>query len=590
MRILLLFAVTILTASAQDGAAIYKQHCAGCHDTPAARVPPLSALRAMDAAAIIRSLETGVMKTQAAGLTSNERYAVVAYLATPAKPVAPPSTAATCNAPPQPSFDGPRWSGWGAGLANTRFQDSAAAGMTASDVPKLKLKWAFGLGAGTAVHSQPAVAGGRIFVANLTGDVYSLDANTGCVRWTFTAAAPVRSGTVLAGSSLFFGDQQANAYAVNATTGALLWKVHVDGHFAALITGTPQVHGEVVYVPVSSFEEALPASPKYECCTFRGSVVALEATTGRQVWKTYTIEAPPHGASGAAVWSSPTFDEENGMVYVATGDNYSSPATKTSDAVLALNGKTGEIVWSKQLTSGDIYNNGCAMPVKTNCPDPHGEDSDFGQPPILVTLSNGRRALVLGQKSGMAYGLDPDRQGEILWKTSVGPGGVLGGIQWGSAADRENMYVALSGLQIGVVVDSKAPQGYSLDADPKKGGGLFALSLLTGEKRWSAPPPVCGERKHCSPAQSAAVTAIPGVVFSGSVDGHLRAYATATGEVIWDADTVREYDTVNGPKAQGGSLDGPGPVIAGGWLYVLSGYGQWGGTPGNVLLAFSALP
>jgi polyvinyl alcohol dehydrogenase (cytochrome) len=188
----------------------------------------------------------------------------------------------------------------------------------------------------------------------------------------------------------------------------------------------------------------------------------------------------------------------------------------------------------------------------------------------------------------MAHGLDPDRKGEILWQTRVGQGGSLGGSQWGSAADHDNMYVAVSDLKItGIVLDKTAAEGYRLTIEPQQGGGLFALKLSTGEKVWSAKPAPCGERKPCSPAQSAPVSVIPGVVFSGSVDGHLRAYSTATGEVIWDMDTAREYDTVNGQKARGGSLDAAGAVIAGGMLYVNSGYGQWGGLPGNVLLAFS---
>jgi polyvinyl alcohol dehydrogenase (cytochrome) len=216
-----------------------------------------------------------------------------------------------------------------------------------------------------------------------------------------------------------------------------------------------------------------------------------------------------------------------------------------------------------------------------------GRDFDFGQPAILVSLPDGKRALVVGQKSGIAYGLDPDRQGEIIWQTRLGHGGALGGIQWGSAADDEKMYVALSDLSMTGVADKTAPQGYRLELDPKNGGGLFALRLASGEKVWNAHSAACGERKNCSPAQSAAVTAIAGAVFSGSLDGHLRAYSAATGQILWDFDTVRDYETVNGQKARGGSLDVTGPVIAGGMLYVNSGYGQWGGMPGNVLLAFS---
>jgi polyvinyl alcohol dehydrogenase (cytochrome) len=598
---LFLVVLSATAVFAQDGAAIYRARCAGCHDTPTGRVPPLSALRAMSPSTIMQSLESGPMKIQSAGLTSTERYAVVTYLATPIpKRSAPPSPTAFCRTQPQPfrnASESQSWIGWGADPANTRFQDIAAAGMTPDDVRKLKLKWAFGLGDGTSVRSQPGIGAGRVFIADLTGEIYALDAQTGCIQWSFEADTPVHSAVIFGTSAgpakraaVYFGDRKANAYGLDAATGQLLWKTHVGDHFASFITGAPQLHGHVVYVPVSSYEEALAGSPRYECCTFRGSVVALDAGSGKTIWRANTIAQSPQptsksktdvqlrGPSGAAVWSAPTFDEKRNVLYVATGDNYSSPSSATSDAVLCLDANDGKVLWSKQLTAGDIYNMG---------PDASGHDFDFGQPPILVSLPNGHRALVIGQKSGVVHCLDPDRHGEILWQTRVGKGGALGGIMWGSAADRENMYVALSDLSMAVVADKTAAQGYRLELDPKDGGGLFALGLKTGEKVWTAKPVACAERKHCSPAQSAAVTAIPGVVFSGSVDGHLRAYSAATGQIIWDFDTVRDYETSNGATARGGSLDCAGPVIAGGMLYVTSGYGQWGGMPGNVLLAFS---
>jgi polyvinyl alcohol dehydrogenase (cytochrome) len=241
------------------------------------------------------------------------------------------------------------------------------------------------------------------------------------------------------------------------------------------------------------------------------------------------------------------------------------------------------------MTTDDAFNNACSIPGSPNCPPPAGRDFDFGQPPILVSLANGRRALVIGQKSGMAYALDPDKQGEVLWRTRVGAGGPLGGVQWGSASDGRNMYVAVSDIGFkGIAADKTSPQGFRLLLNPTQGGGLFALNLGTGEKVWSAEPAiVCGDRAGCSPAQSQAVSAIPGVAFSGSMDGHIRAYSASDGKVLWDADTAHDFTTVNGQPAHGGSLDGPGPVIAGGMLFVSSGYGQFGGAPGNVLLAFS---
>jgi len=261
-----------------------------------------------------------------------------------------------------------------------------------------------------------------------------------------------------------------------------------------------------------------------------------------------------------------------------------------SDAILAMDLKTGELRWSRQLTEKDAYNNSCAAPPATNCPEAKGPDFDFGQPPILVNLGGRQRALVIGQKSGMVHALDPDRKGQILWQTRAGQGSALGGSQWGSAADGQKVYVAISDIGIGGVPDPKLPQGFRLVLDPKKGGGLHALDLKTGKIVWSAKPKFsCAEgRADCSPAQSAAVTAIPGAIFSGAMDGHLRAYSASTGEILWDFDTEHEFETVNGKPAHGGSIDAGGPAVVNGMVFVNSGYNQFGGMPGNVLLAFSA--
>jgi polyvinyl alcohol dehydrogenase (cytochrome) len=322
--------------------------------------------------------------------------------------------------------------------------------------------------------------------------------------------------------------------------------------------------------------------------------VALDAATGKQVWKTYTITEEPRrtkknkvgtqlwGPSGAGVWNSPAIDARRNALYVTTGDNYSDPTSRMSDAFVAMDLDTGKILWSRQMTESDAYTSACRLPDKTNCPDVNGPDFDFSSPPILVTLPNGKRALVAGQKSGIVHAIDPDQQGEVLWQVRVGKGGTMGGVQWGSAADQRNVYVAVS--DIGRIMLTYSNQ---TDADPKQGGGIYALRLSDGQKVWYTPPPGCGDRKRCSPAQSAAVTAIPGVAFSGSVDGHLRAYSASDGKVIWDYDTERTYQTVNGVEGRGGSIDGPGAAIAGGMLFANSGYVTAGGAPGNVLLAFS---
>ena len=281
-----------------------------------------------------------------------------------------------------------------------------------------------------------------------------------------------------------------------------------------------------------------------------------------------------------AVWSAPTIDVQRQALYVATGDNYSDPPSDTSDAILAFELATGRMLWHWQATANDSYVVSCFNPdrTRTNCPDSNGPDHDFGQSPILVTLLNGQRVLVVGQKSGMVHAVDPDQAGKVLWQTRVGKGGALGGIMWGSAADQDHVYVANS--------DVRFIPGGGRTLDPNAGGGLFALELASGKISMQVPPVSCGNRNRCSPALSAAVTAIPGVVFSGGVSGYLRAYATADAKLLWEVDTAREYPIVNGTSARGGAMDGPGPTIADGMLYVNSGYSQWGGLPGNVLLAF----
>jgi polyvinyl alcohol dehydrogenase (cytochrome) len=494
---------------------------------------------------------------------------------------------------------GPRWNGWGGNTQNTRFQDDAMAGLHAGDVPKLKLKWAFGFPGELSADGQPSMAGGRVFVGTQSGAVYALSAATGCVHWMFQAEAAVRAAITIArleGSDryvAFVGDRSANVYALEASTGVLIWKSHVDSHPFARVTASPTFHDGRLYIGVASGEETAGAVAEYECCTFRGSLVVLDAWTGTQVWKTYTIEEPrPQaknrigtqlwGPSGAPIWFSPAIDVQKNAVYVTTGNNYSGPASDRSDAFVAFDLATGKILWSRQMTASDDWNTSCRLSDQVNCTNKDAPDFDFASPPILVSLANGRRAIVAGQKSGVVHALDPDRDGELLWQERVGKGGINGGVQWGSAADGSNVYVALSDLGRIPVPNSQATL-----PNPEEGGGMFALSLDSGQRVWATPPPrACRTRERCSPAQSAAVSAIPGVVFSGSIDGHLRAYSTGNGSIVWDIDTVQTYKTINGVPGRGGSLNVAGPAISGGVVIVNSGYVQ-NGMPGNVLLAYT---
>jgi polyvinyl alcohol dehydrogenase (cytochrome) len=584
----------------EDGASLYRQSCASCHDGGMDRAPGRQALSAMPAERVLAALETGPMISMASRYNAAQRRLIAEFvsgkkISAVRADVPPPQ--AMCAAGKAPDFSSILWNGWGQNTANTRFQEAARAGITAAQVPRLKVKWAFGFPGEQTSNGAITLAGGRLFVGSASGKVYSLDAATGCVHWYFQAAGvrgAVRIERLARGYTAFFGDASATVHALDAATGQLLWKTKVDDFPLARITSSVSFHNGRVYAGVASGEEVGSVPNDYQCCRFRGSIVALDAITGQQVWKTYTIDQPAAptrnnksgtqlwGPSGAPIWSSPAIDTQKNVLYATTGNNYSDPPTNRSNAFVAFDLTTGRILWSRQMTEKDAYVSACRLPDKTNCPEANGPDFDFSSGPILVSLPNGKRALVAGQKSGMVHAIDPDQQGEVLWQTRVGQGGTMGGVQWGSATDGTNVYVANS--DIGRVMLTFST---STDADPKRGGGMFALRLTDGKQVWYTPPASCGDRPRCSPAQSAAVTAIPGAAFSGSVDGHLRAYSAADGKVIWDFDTEQEYKTVNGVPGRGGSIDGPGPVIGGGMLYINSGYVSAGGAPGNVLLAFS---
>jgi polyvinyl alcohol dehydrogenase (cytochrome) len=573
----------------QDASELFEKNCAGCHKPGSpTRAPLPESLRKLSRQAILEALTTGKMLAQGASLTMAERAAIAAYLAAnqPAE-----VSGGKCASPAAPLHDLNGWQGWSPDVTNSRLQSAAAAGLDAAQVGRLKLKWAFGFPGALTAYGQPSPAGGRLFVGSANGTVYALDAKSGCTWWSFQAAAAVRTAISVGPYgdgryAAYFGDGQANVYALDAQTGALLWKAHVEQHPFTNITGTPKLYRGRLYVPVSAgVEEFVATDANYGCCSARGSVVALDARDGKQIWKTYMIPDPPAptrktkdgvqlmGPSGASVWSSPTIDEKRRVLYVGTGNDHSAPETRYSDAVVALDLDTGGMLWVKQLTSADRWNVACAGPTPANCPENAGPDHDIGSSPILAALPGGRRLLLVGQKSGVLSALDPDARGNLVWQTRVGRGGVLGGVLWGMAADGQNVYAPVSDWS---------------QTDPSQGGGLFALRIATGEKVWYVPPekPACAGQTGCTPAQMAPATAIPGVVFSGSMDGHLRAYSTAGGRVIWDFDTLRGFQTVNGVTARGGSMSGAGPVVAGGMLFVNSGYAQTGGISGNVLLAF----
>jgi polyvinyl alcohol dehydrogenase (cytochrome) len=583
-------AAIVSPAQVPDGAALYQARCAACHDHAVERTPSrimLSTYRTPEE--IIAALTNGVMRPQAAGLSTDEIRALAVDL-TGKQPIAaradPMANACTRNGSVQPASGD--WNGWGRDLANTRLQPQG--GLEASDLPRLELKWAFAF-PGRSAFGQPVVVGDRLYAGGIAGRVFSLDARTGCTHWSFDAGAPVRTATVIAPLpggptaryAAYFGDDKGHVHAVDAERGAPLWSVKIDPHPVARILGTPQFYDGRLYVPVSSGEEVAAANEKYACCTFRGSVVALDAATGRVLWQSYIVResaqptrrntagAQMYGPAGGAIFSAPTIDEKRGLIYVGTGDSYTSVYSDSTNAVVAIDLATGERRWTTQVLRNDAWILGCANGPKANCPEPLGPDFDFASSPVLTATPQGRPMLIAGAKSGIVYGIDPDDKGRLVWQVKLAPGSPDGGILWGPAADGARAYVATS--------DYSWPTG-------RGPGGLSALDIATGQVFWSAAAPVlpCSwGPERCSQGHLAAVSVIPGAVFSGGLDGRLRAYAPFDGKVLWEFDTAGPFQAVNGGEARGGAIDYGGQVVANGMLYVHSGSMR---QAGNALLAF----
>jgi polyvinyl alcohol dehydrogenase (cytochrome) len=589
--------LTRVSAQPADGEAVFEGSCAACHvNPPEDDVPTLDVLRTLDPNAIVASLSDGTMRLQGQSLTAAQHVAVAEYLTgRPVRARAAAFTAGVCvSTPPAPTLTaGGIWNGWGPDPRNTRFQPDAG-GLVPGNIERLRLRWAFGLPDVTQSRAQPAVVGGRVFVGSASGAVYALDAATGCTYWTFEAEAGVRTAISVGpraggGYAIYFADAAARAYSVDAASGRAIWVTSLDDHPAARSTGAPTLYDGRLYAGVSGVSEETAASmPGYECCTFRGSLTALDADTGAVIWKTFTVDEPrPRGQSstgvplwgpaGAPIWSAPTIDARRGLIYAATGNGYADPNPPTSDAIVAFSLATGAIEWVNQVTPGDVWILGCDPQSggsdareNPNCPDDVGPDFDFSASPVLATLADGTQRLVVTQKSGVGYALDPDRKGRIVWEYRWGRGSPVGGV-WGASSDGTRAFFA--------VADQFTPMP----------GGIHGVDLATGERLWQVPaqPLLCAAGPGCGPAQSAALTSIPGIVFSGSADGGVRAYAAADGRILWTFDTNRSFETVNGVPATGGSIDGPGPVVAGGMLFVTAGNGGIVGTPGNVLLAFA---
>ncbi|MEL6252261.1 MAG: PQQ-binding-like beta-propeller repeat protein [Bacteroidota bacterium] len=580
---------------------LFTTRCAICHGGALAEAPSISALKLLPEETIVATLKTGVMKNQAITLTDEQHRALAAYISdidSDAVEEIDPEVG-RCEAgnfsADQSAF--PRVDGWGMGLNNQRYYDKEDLQLSAENVSKLKLDWAFAFPNSSRARVQPTIAGNTLFTASQTGTIYALDRRTGCTQWTYQARAEVRSALVIGRDSsgranrLYFGDFNAEVYALDLDSRKLLWKKKVEAHPDATITGTLSLYNNRLYIPISSTEVGAAADENYACCTSRGSVVSLDAASGEEIWKTYTIDETPTqqgtnekgvpkiGPSGAPVWTAVTIDSARGCLYIGSGENYTRPATKTSDAIIAFDLATGEKRWVQQTIPKDAWNAACVtLTSRANCPEDFGPDADFGAPPILVNYK-GKDLLLAGQKSGHVYAIDPDDEGRLVWTTLVGRGGFMGGIHWGMATDGEILYVP---------INDRGP--YSLNPDKPQSPGLHAVDIADGSILWSTiEEDRCGtfELRGCGPGLSAAITLTPEVVFGGTLDGWMKAYAKEDGRELWSFDTKRDYESVNGVRAFGGAIDSDGPVVVGNQLFVSSGYAKFAEKEGNVVLAFS---
>jgi polyvinyl alcohol dehydrogenase (cytochrome) len=578
-----------------DGETLYNQYCAMCHTAPTDdRTPRRDALASYTANSVFRALTEGVMAPQGAALSNEQRIALAEHLTGSELQVENVAGLARCEQS-MPGLDtgaAGNWNGWGNGLSNPRYQTAAGTSIGAPNIADLELVWAFGLDNASVARAQPSVISDVMFMGSTTGTVYALDLASGCAFWTYDAAQEVRAGIPIVNSSehglvAVVADVSNHLHILKATTGELLWTSPVDPHPYARSTGSPVVYGDRIFVPVSSAEVAAAGRPDHHCCTFRGNVAAFDLNSGDKLWHTYIMDEavqvgvnsvgnPVMAPSGAPIWQAPSIDPERGVVYAGSGQNYTRPTSNSSDAVIAFDMQSGDIRWIHQTMGDDAFTMACAMGGShPNCPSA-GPDVDIGAPIVTTTLSNGQDVVVAGTKGAVVVALDPDRQGELLWSTRVGRGGALGGIHWGMSFNGDILYVPVS------------DRGGVNDAATPRQPGLHAIDMKTGEVLWYAPAPQrCVDGvEACMDAYSGPVTSTDGLVIASSLSGYLFAHDAHTGELVWEYNTVQDYNTINGITARGGAIDATGPVLSGDYMIVSSGYATFSQMPGNAVLVF----
>jgi len=592
-----------------DSAALYKTTCAICHEVPETKAPPTDTLRRLPASQILMAMELGKMQPQASVLKPDQRVRLSKWLA--AEEDAKRDawiTEKACTAETPVPVTGRE--NWGLGRSNTRH--AVGATINRKNVGELELLWSIALPAVTTMRSQPVVAGDTAFLGSKGAHLLALDRHSGCVRWSFKADAPVHSTLTLdttpdGVNTLFFADETATVYAVDATKGTLRWRERVKWFPTSIISGPITHHDGRLYVPLSSFEVAAAGLPTHECCRSHGGIQALDALTGKSLWR---FDTTPHaaktvvnrdgvqmwGPSGAVVWNSPTIDAKRGALYFGTGQNSSSPATDTSDAIIALDLKTGAKRWMFQALANDAWNAAC-LSGGASCPAENGPDFDFGASVILVERRKGD-LLLAGQKSGEVFALDPDRNGDVVWRERVGAGSSNGGVHHGMATDGRRVYVPVADPERKLAGYVPRPGVYALDVNdgslswshPVQRGCTFdpadaplvGLAEMAKGKSDRSPWPECSYYY----GHSAAAVVANGVVYAGALDGKLRMFDAKSGALLRTIDTKRAYQASNGVEGHGGAIDVGGAIVNGDQLFVLSGYGMFGQMPGNMLLVY----
>jgi polyvinyl alcohol dehydrogenase (cytochrome) len=590
---LALTASATAVAQSDDGEALYEQYCAACHANPVDRAPSRAALADYNANAIVHALSDGIMRTQGSALSEEQRILLAEHLSGGSYNRDRLERLTACTNPIE-SLDlqaAGNWNGWGTAPSGQRFQSPANSALNAGTIANLEVVWVFGVENSNNARGNVTVVDGVMFFGSGSGQVYAMDLESGCHYWTYAAIGEVRAAPTVAHIAatdqtvLVFADQTNRVYAVDAFTGLPIWNTDVDDNPWAVSTGAPAVSGDKVFVPVSSMEVAGAGNPQHICCTFRGNVGGLDLATGEKLWHTYIMEEPTEvgtnsagnpilAPSGAPIWGSATYDASRNRVYVGSGQNYSRPTSTTSDAVIAFDMDSGEMLWSYQTTPQDAFTMACSgRREHPNCPEA-GPDVDIGAPVLSTTLSNGQDILVAGTKGSMVYGLDPDNEGAVLWSTRVGRGSALGGVHWGMTFVGDTVYVPVS---------DRIPGGSS---DPQP--GLHAIDMKTGDVLWyaEAPSRCDGSVRGCSDAFSGPATATDDLVLTGALNGYLFAYDRHTGELVWELDTKQDYETVNNVPATGGAIDATGPVLSGDYLILNSGYGGFGQIAGNALVVY----